>query len=473
MAISLNIFSLVVVPLFYAVGVVFALVAISQERSSQGAVAWTVALVAMPFVSVPLFVVFGGWRFSGYVKKFRTQLARTPISRDLLPDPLRLTDTDLGAMQVIEKLARFPFTRGNEVDLLIDAEETYAALFQSIDRATRSILMQFYIINDDDAGREFAQRLIGAAERGVEVRVLYDEIGCNRTPEAYFSRLRDAGISVSPFGSATRMGKRFQINFRNHRKIAVFDGQIGFTGGLNIGDEYLGNSKGRRSWRDTHLRFTGPTVKAAQFSFLEDWHWATGEQLELDWSVPAIQDDAQTALFLATGPADKNDTFKLFVVQAINAAQESIWIATPYFVPDEEVITALHLAVMRGVEVRLLVPETSDHWVVGLAVHAWIDRALSNGAKVHRYQPGFMHQKVMLIDDRFSSLGSGNMDNRSFRLNFEASLLVLDEEFARQTKAMLERDFERSEPMPAGHLASRPLLFRLMVNLARLASPLL
>ena len=215
MAISLNIFSLVVVPLFYAVGVVFALVAISQERSSQGAVAWTVALVAMPFVSVPLFVVFGGWRFSGYVKKFRTQLARTPISRDLLPDPLRLTDTDLGAMQVIEKLARFPFTRGNEVDLLIDAEETYAALFQSIDRATRSILMQFYIINDDDAGREFAQRLIGAAKRGVEVRVLYDEIGCNRTPEAYFSKLRSAGISVSPFGSATRMGKRFQINFRN------------------------------------------------------------------------------------------------------------------------------------------------------------------------------------------------------------------------------------------------------------------
>lgn len=473
MAISLNIYSLVVVPLFYAVGVVFALVAISQERSSQGAVAWTVALVAMPFIAVPLFIVFGGWRFSGYVKKYRRRLAKTPISSDLLPNTLRLTKTDLGAMQVIEKLARFPFTRGNEVDLLIDAEDTYAALFQSIDRSTRSILMQFYIINDDDAGREFARHLISAAKRGVEVRLLYDEIGCNGTPEAYFSRLRNAGISVSPFGSATRMGKRFQINFRNHRKISVFDAQIGFTGGLNIGDEYLGKSKRHRRWRDTYLRFTGPTVKAAQFSFLEDWHWATGEQLELDWSIPTIQNDEKTALLLATGPADKDDTFKLFVVQAINAAQESIWIATPYFVPDEEVITALHLAFMRGVEVRLLVPETSDHWIVGLAVHAWIDRALTNGAKVHRYQPGFMHQKVMLIDDRFSSVGSGNMDNRSFRLNFEASLLVLDEDFGRKIKAMLERDFERSEAMAAGHLAGRPLLFRLMVNLARLASPLL
>lgn len=473
MAISLNIFSLVVVPLFYAAGVVFALVAMSQERSSQGAVAWTVALVAMPFVSIPLFVVFGGWRFSGYVKKFRTQLAETPIDSDLLPNPWRLTENDLGAMQVIEKLARFPFTRGNEVDLLIDADETYAALFQSIDRATRSILMQFYIINDDDAGRDFARRLISAAERGVKVRLLYDEIGCNKTPEAYFSRLRSAGVSVSPFGSATRMGKRFQINFRNHRKIAVFDAEVGFTGGLNIGDEYLGKSKGLRRWRDTYVRFTGPTVKAAQFSFLEDWHWATGEQLDLDWSIPTIQDDAQTALFLATGPADKDATFKLFVVQAINAAQNSIWIATPYFVPDEEVITALHLAVMRGVEVRLLVPETSDQWIVGLAGHAWIDRALRNGARVHRYQPGFMHQKIMLIDDRFSSIGSGNMDNRSFCLNFEASLLVLDEEFARKTKAMLERDFDRSVPLPAGHLAGRPLLFRLMVNLARLASPLL
>jgi len=473
MAISLNIYSLVVVPLFYAIGMVFALVAISQERSSQGAVAWTVALVAMPFIAVPLFIVFGGWRFSGYVKKYRRRLAKTPISSDLLPNTLRLTKTDLGAMQVIEKLARFPFTRGNEIDLLIDAEETYAALFQSIDRATRSILMQFYTINDDDAGRDFAQHLIGAAKRGVEVRVLYDEIGCNRTPETYFSRLRDAGISVSPFGSATRMGKRFQINFRNHRKIAVFDAQTGFTGGLNIGDEYLGKSKGRKRWRDTYLRFTGPTVKAAQFSFLEDWHWATGEQLELDWSIPTIQDDARTALFLATGPADQDDTFRLFVVQAINAAQDSIWIATPYFVPDEEVITALHLAVMRGVEVRLLVPETSDHWIVGLAVHAWVDRALNNGAKVHRYQPGFMHQKVMLIDDRFSSVGSGNMDNRSFCLNFEASLIVLDGEFGRKIREMLERDFDHSAPMAAGHLATRPLLFRLMVNLARLASPLL
>lgn len=473
MAISLNIFSLVVVPLVYAIGVVFALVAISQERSSQGAVAWAVALVAMPFISVPLFVVFGGWRFSGYVKKFRTQLTKTSIKRDLLPNTLLLTKSELGAMQVIENLARFPFTRGNEIDLLIDAEETYAALFQSIDRSTRSILMQFYIIHDDEVGRDFARHLISAAKRGVEVRLLYDEIGCNGTPEAYFSRLRNAGISVSPFGSATRIGKQFQINFRNHRKIAVFDAQTGFTGGLNIGDEYLGKSDMRRTWRDTYLRFTGPTVKTAQFSFMEDWSWATGEQLELDWSIPAIQDDAKTALFLATGPADKDDTFKLFVVQAINAAQDSIWIATPYFVPDEEVITALHLAVMRGVEVRLMVPESSDHWIVGLAVHAWIDRALTNGAKVYRYKPGFMHQKVMLIDDRFSSVGSGNMDNRSFSLNFEASLVVLDEEFGRGIKAMLERDFASSEPMPAGHLSDRPLLFRLMVNLARLASPLL
>ncbi|MBV1722773.1 MAG: PLDc N-terminal domain-containing protein, partial [Hoeflea sp.] len=184
MAISLNILSLVAVPLVYAVGVVFALVAISQERSSQGAVAWAVALVAMPFISVPLFMIFGGWRFSGYVKEFRTQLAKTPISQDLLPNTLRLSRTELGAMQVIEKLARFPFTRGNETDLLIDAEETYAAIFQSIDRSERSILMQFYIINDDDVGREFARHLISAAQRGVQVRLLYDEIGCSRTPEA-------------------------------------------------------------------------------------------------------------------------------------------------------------------------------------------------------------------------------------------------------------------------------------------------
>ncbi|WP_417425841.1 cardiolipin synthase [Hoeflea sp.] len=473
MAISLNIFSLIVVPLVYAVGVVFALVAISQERSSQGAVAWTVALVAMPFISVPLFIVFGGWRFSGYVKKFRIQLAKAPINSDLLPATLQLTKTDLGAMQVIEKLARFPFTRGNEVDLLVDAEETYGALFRSIDQSAQSILMQFYIINDDEVGSKFAQHLISAAKRGVEIRLLYDEIGCNSTPATYFDRLRKAGILVSPFGSATRMGKRFQINFRNHRKISVFDAQTAFAGGLNIGDEYLGKSKRHQRWRDTHLRFTGPTVKAAQFSFLEDWHWATGEQLNLDWSVPTIQDDERTALFLATGPADKNDTFKLFVVQAINAARESIWIATPYFVPDEEVLTALQLAVMRGIEVRLLVPETSDHWLVGLAVHAWIDRALTNGAMVNQYQPGFMHQKVMLIDDQFSSVGSGNMDNRSFCLNFEATLIVVDKEFGRQIKTMLERDFELSAPMSTGHLAARPLLFRLMVNLARLASPLL
>lgn len=261
----------------------------------------------------------------------------------------------------------------------------------------------------------------------------------------------------------------------------MFDGHTAFAGGLNIGDEYLGKSRLIQKWRDTHVRFTGPCVRAAELSFVEDWYWAAGEQLEPDQTIHAYpgayhredHGDGYNALLLATGPADRNETFRLFIVQAINAAQESIWIATPYFVPDNEVMTALQLAVMRGVKVRLLVPEKSDNWLVGLAIHAWLDGALAIGATVYQYLPGFMHQKVMLVDGRFASIGSGNMDNRSFSLNFEATLLIVGKAFGQQVKSMLENDFANSRPLAKGYLGKRPLLFRLAVRLAHLTSPLL
>lgn len=463
----------VLVAFTYAGGVALALLAISQERSSQGAVAWAVALVTMPFLAIPFFALFGGWRFTGYVRRFREKLAEHRIEIGQLPDSSRLGASELGAMQVVEELARFPFTRGNKIELLVDAQATYDALFKAIDEARETVLIQFYIINDDEAGRIFAEHLVSAAGRGVEVCLLYDEIGSHATPSRYFEQLTRAGVNVSSFGSATRPGKRFQINFRNHRKVAVIDGRIAFTGGLNIGDEYLGKSPWFGNWRDTHVRFRGPAVRAAQFSFLEDWHWATGEQLDSLLKETTNAKGGQTALFAATGPADRVNTFELLLVQAVNSATRSIHIATPYFVPDEQVMTALQLAVMRGVKVSLLVPRKNDNWLVGLANHAWVDSALNCGVSAFHYADGFMHQKVVLIDDRLASVGSANIDNRSFCLNFEATLLVADVGFAQEVGRMLEADFRRSVQLEAGYLERKSVFFRLLVRIARLTSPLL
>lgn len=376
------------------------------------------------------------------------------------------------AMTVLERLSDLPFTRGNRAQLLIDGEETFAALFAAMDRAERYILVQFYILREDQIGKRFVAKLEERAEAGVRICLLYDEIGCG-LENSTIARMRGKGIQVSGFNATKGRVNRFQLNFRNHRKIVVVDGREAFLGGLNVGDEYLGRDKSLSPWRDTFLGLAGPSALAVQLSFQEDWYWATGEIGDWNWTPEAVDEPGTLAFVLPSGPADELETCALFFVHAINSARKRIWLSTPYFVPDDKVIQALALASLRGVDVRILLPGVTDLRIAKLAGLSYIEEVLRPAIKMFRYRKGFIHQKVLLLDDNTACIGTANFDNRSFRLNFEITGLVIDPDFARKVETMLERDFAASDPIGREEFVERSFAIRLASRVARLFAPIL
>ncbi|HYS54378.1 MAG TPA: cardiolipin synthase [Thermoanaerobaculia bacterium] len=464
------------IALIQLLGILSAIRAVMDARTPQGAIAWAIALIAFPYIALPLFWIFGKRKFEGYVIERRSAISEaSPIAKQVhqaLVERGLLVRTEHARELPFERLAKLPFTTGNDAELLIDGEATFASIFSGIERARDYLLVQFYIFRDDQIGRQLQERLIERARAGVRVYFLYDEIGSHDLSKRFLTRLRDAGIHVRSFHTVGGRANRFQINFRNHRKIVVVDGRDAWVGGLNVGDEYLGRDSKIGSWRDTHLHVQGPVVQAVQVAFLEDWHWAADELLQLNWDPRAAPSGARRhVLALPSGPADALETCTLFFVAAINAATSRLWIASPYFVPDEQFITAVQLAALRGVEVRVLVPKNSDNVLVGLSIWSYLDALEQVGVKFYQFRSGFMHQKVTLIDDQYCTIGTANFDNRSFRLNFEITMGVSDGPLASQVSAMLEADFANAERITAADLRARSFAFRFAVRAARLASP--
>ena len=451
--------------------------AVMTVRTSQGAVAWAVSLVALPWLSVPLYLIFGRTRFEGYLKARRAQHPQFQDMMDALRDSAVAKDLivrhDRSTLAIFERLAEMPLTRLNAAQLLIDGEATFGAIFEAIEAAERYVVVQFYIVRDDTLGRDLRSRLIAKAEAGCAVYFLYDELGCHGLPSAYLDGMTGAGVRVSAFNSRRGRRNRFQLNFRNHRKIVIADGLIGFVGGHNVGDEYLGRDPRFGAWRDTHLQLSGPIVAELQLVFAEDWYWATAATPDLDWAPKQSEAGDLSILALPSGPADAVETCGLFFTEAINAARQRLWIASPYFVPDSRIIGALYLAAMRGVDVRIVLPERPDHRLVYLASFAFIPEAAKMGVKFYRYQAGFLHHKVMVVDDWLASVGTANLDNRSFRLNFELSTVVDDVGFARQVTAMFERDFTHCHQVLPAEAAAKPLWFKAAARAANLMSPVL
>ncbi|MEJ2137367.1 MAG: cardiolipin synthase [Desulfofustis sp.] len=464
-----------VVILFHSMGLLSSIHAIQTTRTEQGAIAWAVSLNTIPYVAVPAYWFLGRSRFEGYATARRSEMeeidnlsesAEEAVREFLLP-PSNITP----AAQAAQRLAGIDILQGNSLELLVDGDSTFTSILDGIDAAENYILFQFFIVHDDDIGREIKRRLVERARAGVRVYFLYDEVGSHDLPKSYKKELREAGIEVSAFNTRKGPGNRFQINFRNHRKVVVVDGKIAWIGGHNVGDEYLGRDPKFGHWRDTHVRIEGPATLGAQLSFAEDWYWATEQQLELDWQPVASKDGNIPVLILPSGPADMLETANLMFVHAINTAKERIWIASPYFVPDRPVITALQLAGLRGVDVRILIPDKADHLLVYLAAYSYLDESAETGVKFYRYQDGFLHQKVMLIDNNFATVGTANFDNRSFRLNFEITAGIADLDFAGEIEHMFENDFANSRLMEAQEFDAKPWWFQFAVKLARLTAP--
>jgi cardiolipin synthase len=464
-------------PFLHGLGIITAVHAVMKTRTSQGAIAWAFALITVPSLALPLYWVFGRDRFMGYVNARREEGERITNLRESLAlaslDVALLPQGDAAVYGVFDRLANMPFAAGNTARLLVDGEAVFAAIFEGIDRAKEYVLAQFFIVHDDQIGREFQARLIAKARQGVRVHLLYDEIGSHALPRRYLRKLREAGVEARPFLTSRNLRNRFQINFRNHRKIVIVDGRDAFVGGLNVGDEYLGRSARFGAWRDTHVAISGPAVKAVQLSFVDDWNWSTGEVPQLDWRLEPENRDGKAVLVMPSGPVDRLDTCTLFFVHAIQSARRRLWITTPYFVPDAAILSALQVAVLRGVDVRIMLPSKPDHLLAWLASFSYLKDTLPWGVKMYRYQDGFLHQKVLLIDDSLASVGTANLDMRSLRLNFEITLLFADTGFAAAVEKMLEADFARCRPLVMAEFEGRSAPFKLAVQLARLLAPVL
>jgi len=464
----------VCVVLAHLVGAAHAVHAMMNVRTSQGTIAWMLFLLGAPYFGVPLYWFLGRSRFQGYIRarRFGDRKLRQ-IARHMRAslDGSRVEPHD-PFLRAITKLAEVPITCANRYDLLIDGEQTFRALFRAIEEAEDYLLVCFFIVKSDRIGTRFQQALMRKARQGVRVRLIFDEMGSFSLPRRFLRELREAGVECHSFGATRHWWSRFQLNFRNHRKVLVADGKHGFLGGLNVGDEYIDGGSEWSDWRDTHLALEGPAVQVLQLIFIEDWHWAAGEVLDnLNWTPEPVAAPHTNVVILPTGPADEQDSWLLFVILAASKAKNRLWIASPYFVPDSGCLAVLQSAAMRGVDVRILLPERADHLLVWLSGFSYYEETLPFGIRLFRFQKGFMHQKIVLIDDTDAVISSANLDNRSFRLNFEISAILTDARAAAEVAAMLEKDFAACREVLVGEITKRSFFFRALTRAARLMAP--
>lgn len=468
-----------------------ALHALRHVRTSQAAVAWTIGLLTLPVVALPMYWIFARNRFEGYREAIRDvgrRYRRSVLAAQkelFTPRNARSTRQE-SVLEYVADVLDTPVSQHDSCQLLIDGPAFFNCLFQTIEQAESYLYLSFYIIRDDDLGNRVAEALIRRSQAGVSVRVLYDEVGSIRLSNAYLARLTEGGVDIHPFNTRQGWLNRFQINFRNHRKLIVADGVTSMIGGLNIGDEYLGEASGNAPWRDSGILVAGPVTRKVQAVFAGDYYWAARSDLpEAKWShqtnpsdsTPTCAESAEAShgisAVCATGPADQRPRAAMMFAAIASAARHRLWISTPYLVPDESSMVALHLAKARGVDVRILIPNKADQWAVYLAGFHYEQEFCEADIPVYRYKAGFMHQKCVLVDQSAVFLGSTNLDNRSLYLNFELMLVLDTPKLLQQVAEMLERDFAASIHSNALNAPTRWWFERAGTAVARLFSPVL
>lgn len=462
------------------VAIASAIHALFTVRTPQGTVAWVVGLVAFPWLALPLYWFFGSRRFDAHSQAMQAKLHRHREQVDAVSaeiDPFRVAPSAIAPAEAaaLAAIARQPFLQGNRLELLIDGEATFDAILKAIAAAQRCIYVQFYIMRPDGLGRRLLDALAAKAAEGVEVCFLIDSLGGASMTPRIIRAYGERGVRIIPFSASSSWRDRWRLNFRNHRKNVVVDGRVGFIGGHNVGDEYLGLNPKYGPWRDTHVRVEGPSALQLQMVFVADWYFTTGQLLDAPWQPaagPASDSDAR-ALVLASGPSDQHERCTHFFMHTIAMAQRRIWIASPYFVPDEGILQSLQLAAIRGAEVRILLPMKPDQYLVWLASFTLLKELDHPRIHVHRYTGGFLHHKVLVVDDAVSAVGTKNFDNRSFRLNFEITLAVADVGLTAEVAAMFERDLQQS--IEVGPRAYDQLSFAMKAGAkaSRLLAPIL
>lgn len=453
------------------------------KRDNRAAIGWVGIILLTPFVGAALYVMFGVNRIARKAKLLGRP--SDPVSKVDLGH-LRMSAKDvqetLGphAEQLIpladyvHRVTHQPLLCGNEVVPLTDGDLAYGAMLKAIDEAQHSVSLGTYIFDNDDAGRTFAAALSRATQRGVEVRVLIDDVGTRYTFPTIKKLLRESNVRFATFLPTLIPWKLNYSNLRNHRKIMVADGRIGFTGGMNIRQGHRVTNPGRYPIHDMHFQLRGPVVAQMQETFAQDWAFATGESLAGDQWFPQIEPAGpMLCRGIVDGPDINADKISLSLLGAIACARRKVTIITPYFLPDYPLIMALNVADLRGVDVRVILPERNNLRMVQWASTAQLWQVLKRGVRVFLTPEPFDHSKMMVVDDVWSLIGSANWDPRSLRLNFEFNVECYDRQLALQLQGIIDQKMQAAREITLSDVDGRPLWMRLRDGVARLATPYL
>ncbi|MFP4456749.1 MAG: cardiolipin synthase [Clostridia bacterium] len=453
-----------------------------ENKDPSRTIAWLVVLFLLPWVGFVFYILFG-----------RTTFKRKLRADSGLKDPLYLKHTVEMQMDTlksikfetktkdIKKLIKLLLensssivTSNNNVEVLTNGEDTFSSMLEAIEKAKDHIHLEFFIIKDSEIGEKFKRLLMKKAKQGVKVRVIYDAVGSWKLSDAFINDLAGAGVEIHPFRPVLFPLFSRDLNYRNHRKIIVVDGKVGFLGGLNIGDEYLGKNKKLGFWRDTHIKIEGEATSILQLIFFNGWNYVVKEELPFDMHYyPPYETMGDTMTQIVASGADSS---WLNIMQAyfkmIMIAEDRLWISTPYLVPNEAVLTALKTAALSGVDVKIIIPSKADHFTAYWASQDNIEGLLEAGVKIFKYKKGFIHAKVLLVDDICVSIGTANLDYRSLELNYEVNAFMYDKDIVIRVLRDFRQDFLDSEIIDFAEFKKRPLRHKILEAFGRLVSPL-
>ncbi|WP_235560886.1 cardiolipin synthase [Bacillus sp. FJAT-28004] len=457
-----------------------AAVFVMEHRRPAQLTAWLLIAFLFPIIGFIAYVMLGKdfvrrrrmERFKQEAIRYANQLSKKALEAADMGNEQIERHKKLFAM--LTGLAPFPITCNNEALVLNNGHDTYEAIFSELEQATHHIHMDYYTIRDDEIGRRFLQVLTNKAKDGVQVRVVYDGIGSLHLSEAYIKELHLAGVRTSCFLPPRIAFFDRKLNYRNHRKIVVVDGKVGFIGGINIGDEYLGKNPKLGFWRDTHLRLKGDSVYYLQELFMNDWAFAAKEELDGKTYMPPHHClGNERVLMVSSIPGQHAHKIDEVMFAAITAASNRIYITTPYFIPDASLLMSLRTAALSGVDVRLIIPGIADSKLVLLATLSYMEEMLEAGVKVYRYEKGFIHSKVMIVDQLLATVGTANVDMRSLLSNFELNAVLFDEGTIKRLETDFMEDLKHSRELDKRIFMNRPSRQKAAEALVRMLSPLL
>ncbi|GAA2841259.1 cardiolipin synthase [Pediococcus damnosus] len=480
----------IVIELIIAVNLIAAVITVFREKRDIAATwAWLLVLFFLPVVGF-IFYSFVGRKLP---KNKMFQLKKeTKLELEIILErqSKELNDDHTEADKVVEDASGMVtmfmnadsafLSHRNRVKLITDGKELFHDMFEDIEKAKKHVHVEFYTFYDDQIGRDVLHLLEKKAKEGVEVRVLWDSWGSMGTKSKFFKHLRELGGYAAPFLGTHSAVTDFRLNFRDHRKIVVIDGQVAYTGGFNIGDQYLGRSKKFGYWRDTHMRIVGSAAYSLQARFVRDWN-ATDHENPINTVFdpgseyfPVAKVNGNTSLqIVSSGPDSETENIKLGYLKLINSAHRSIWIQSPYLIPDDSVMDALHMAALSGVDVRIMIPHMPDHVFVYRATQYYARQCAKWGIQVYNYDAGFLHAKTMVVDGKLGSVGSANMDFRSFSLNFEVNAFIYDKKIAHELEEIFKDDIQKSTLQTTEMYDNQSWWLKFKQDFSRLLSPIL